>query len=85
MTFDKKPWDITCLDLMEVWKSTGFEAATFDEMTYALNVKSPKSEMDGTMVHSYYHTGRIDEIKRYCESDVRALVDAATVLQDLAV
>jgi predicted PolB exonuclease-like 3'-5' exonuclease len=36
-------------------------------------------------VHSYYHTGRIDEIKRYCESDVRALVDAATVLQDLAV
>lgn len=82
-TVNKKPWDITCVDLMEVWKSSGWESATFDEMAYALDVPSPKSEMDGTLVHSYFHTGRITEIVKYCERDVMALVDAAKKIKDL--
>lgn len=81
--FEKKPWDITCLDLMELWKGIGYEASTFDEFTYAINVKSPKSDMDGTMVHSYFHDGRINEIVKYCEADVNALVESANYISSI--
>jgi len=82
-TYGKKPWEVICVDLMEVWKSSSWEVATFDEMTYALDVPSPKTEMDGTMVHGYFHAGRSEEIVKYCERDVLALVNAAKKLQDL--
>lgn len=82
-TYGKKPWEITCVDFMEIWKSSGWEAATFDEMSYSLGVPSPKSDMDGTMVHEYFHSGRIDEIATYCENDVKALVGVARKLENL--
>ncbi|MCK9574570.1 MAG: ribonuclease H-like domain-containing protein [Candidatus Pacearchaeota archaeon] len=82
-TYNKKPWDITCLDLMEFWKSSSYESVTFDEMAYSLGVPSPKSEMDGTMVHAYFYAGRINDIVKYCEADVMALVNAAHAIANL--
>ena len=82
-TYNKKPWEITAIDFMEIWKSTSWEYATFDEMAYSLNVPSPKESMDGSKVHGAYHNGQIDEIIKYCENDVIALTRVATKIADL--
>ena len=49
-------------------------------MCYELGVASPKVNMDGSLVHEYYHSGRLEEIKDYCEMDVSSSIDAGLML-----
>lgn len=79
-TFNKKPWELTAVDFMEIWKSTSWEYSTFDEMAYSLDIPSPKESMDGSMVHDAYHNGQIADIIKYCENDVIALSRASKIL-----
>ena len=77
----KKPWEVNILDIADVWKGLSFEMNTFDEVAYSLNVQSPKSEMNGSMVHDYFwNEKRIDDIAKYCENDVTALIDICNIL-----
>ena len=78
--YDKKPWDCRIVDLSDDWKGKFGNIYSFDEMVYELDIKSPKEIMDGSMVHGYYHDGRLEDIKNYCESDVSACIDAGLKL-----
>lgn len=79
-TYDKKPWDMRIVDLADDWKQKFAWTFSFDEMCYELGVKSPKDKIDGSMVNEYYHNGKIELVKEYCEKDVRASIDASKKL-----
>jgi predicted PolB exonuclease-like 3'-5' exonuclease len=42
-----------------------------------LEIGSPKDNMNGSEVHSYYWNGNLEDIKKYCESDVRASIEVS--------
>ena len=78
--YEKKPWDMRIVDMAEDWKQKFAYSFSFDEMCYELGVASPKVNMDGSLVHEYYHSGRLEEIKDYCEMDVSSSIDAGLML-----
>ena len=84
--FNKKPWDVDCLDLQELWKNNSQSMiSSFDEFAYMLGVKSPKDEIMGVDVHKTYYDGDYAMIKRYCEKDVKCCVECVEVLENLIV
>jgi predicted PolB exonuclease-like 3'-5' exonuclease len=78
--YEKKPWEMRIVDLSDEWKQKFAYSYSFDEMCYELGISSPKQSMDGSLVHKYYHSGRLEEIKEYCEMDVSASISAGICL-----
>lgn len=78
--YDKKPWDLRVVDMSDDWKSKFAWSFSFDEMCYELGVKSPKDIINGSDVHKYYWSGKIEAIKTYCEKDVSSSIDASKKL-----
>jgi 3'-5' exonuclease len=78
--YDKKPWDMRMVDMSDDWKSKFAWSFSFDEMCYELGVVSPKDIINGSDVHKYYWSGRIEDIKTYCEKDVSSSIDASKKL-----
>lgn len=78
--YDKKPWDSRIVDIADDWKGKFAWAFSFDEVAYELGVQSPKENMNGSEVHEYYHNGKLEDIKRYCEMDVSSSIDVGNIL-----
>jgi predicted PolB exonuclease-like 3'-5' exonuclease len=72
----KKPWEISHLDTMELWKFGDYKHYTSLELlTYIFDIPTPKDDIDGSQVASvFYEEGDIDRIIKYCEKDVIATV-----------
>tara|TARA_R110000796_G_scaffold37722_3_gene95059 strand:- start:6410 stop:7123 length:714 start_codon:yes stop_codon:yes gene_type:complete len=70
--FGKKPWEITHLDTMELWKFGDYKHYTsLKLMANVLGIPSPKGDIDGSMVRQvYYDEKDLDRIIKYCELDV---------------
>jgi len=70
--FGKKPWEITHLDTMELWKFGDYKHYTsLKLLANILGIPSPKEDLDGSMVGAvYYKDNDIDRIINYCELDV---------------
>lgn len=75
--YDKKPWDCRIIDIADDWKSKFAWSFSFDELCYELKVISPKDNMNGSQVHDYFWSGRLEEIKTYCEKDVSCSIDVS--------
>jgi uncharacterized protein YprB with RNaseH-like and TPR domain len=73
-TNEKKPWEVSTFDLKQLWRGFSTFDCTFEEATYAMNVPSPKDDIDGSQVHTQYWAGNVDRIKAYCEKDVVAMM-----------
>ena len=57
---------------------------SLDLMCTVLNIDSPKNgDVKGGNVTTNYWEGNHEEIKEYCEKDVKALVDIITKLNNL--
>jgi predicted PolB exonuclease-like 3'-5' exonuclease len=78
--YDKKPWDSRIVDIADDWKQKFAWAFSFDEVAYELGINSPKENMNGSEVHRYYHAGRLEDIKRYCEMDVDVSIEVSKKL-----
>lgn len=78
--YDKKPWDVRVTDMSDDWKQKFAWAFSFDEMCYELDVQSPKDIINGSDVHKYYWSGRVEDVKIYCEKDVNSSIDASKKL-----
>ena len=78
--YDKKPWDMRITDMSDDWKQKFAWAFSFDEMCYELGVKSPKDIINGSDVHKYYWSGKIEQIKTYCEKDVNSSIEVSKKL-----
>ena len=52
----KKPWEITHLDTMELWKFGDYKSYTsLNLLAHALGVPTPKDDIDGSMVAEVYY------------------------------
>lgn len=79
-TYDKKPWEMRITDMADDWKGKFAWSNNFDELAYELGIPSPKSNMSGSDVHKYYWSGRIEDIKTYCEKDVETCIEISKVI-----
>ena len=75
--YDKKPWEMRLVDISDDWRSKFAWAFSFDEVCYELGVESPKDAMDGSQVHQYYWNGRLEDVRVYCEKDVRVSIEVS--------
>lgn len=71
----KKPWEVTHLDTMEMWKFGDYKHFTsLKLLTKILKIPSPKDDIDGSQVADvFYKEKDIDRIIVYCEKDVVAV------------
>lgn len=74
VTHNKKPWEMRITDMSDDWRSKFAWAFSFDEMVYELGLESPKDNMNGSEVHKAYWDGNINDVKVYCEKDVKACI-----------
>lgn len=72
----KKPWEISHLDTMELWKFGDFKAYTsLALLCHVFNIPTPKDDISGADVaRVYYEENDLERIKVYCEKDVAALI-----------
>ena len=78
--YDKKPWDVRVTDMSDDWKQKFAWAFSFDELCYELGVQSPKDIINGSDVHKYYWSGRVEDVKTYCEKDVNSSIEVSKKL-----
>lgn len=71
-TGELKPWEVTTVDLDKIWKGTGSTHASLLNMTTALGIPSPKSDISGADVGRVYYEGDVERIVKYCERDILA-------------
>jgi predicted PolB exonuclease-like 3'-5' exonuclease len=83
--WDKKPWEISITDTSELWSFGAWQEgfASLDLLATVLGIDSPKEQMNGSEVHGYYYSGRIEEITEYCERDVITLAQILLRLSNL--
>ena len=72
----KKPWEITHVDTMEMWKFGDWKNFTsLDLLATLFGIQSSKQLMEGHEVHHYYYIkNALDKIAAYCVEDVIVLV-----------
>lgn len=72
----KKPWTLRgVLDLMQVWKGINWGNDGLNEVAWSLGLPLPKEDLQGSEVSDAFHSGRITDIIKYCEEDVKALIN----------
>lgn len=77
----KKPWEISHLDTMELWKFGDYKAYTsLSLLCHVFGIPTPKDDISGSDVSKVYYknekdiyTSGLERIKVYCEKDVLAL------------
>ena len=80
-----KPWEMRTLDTKDVWQfNNNWALGSLDLVCSVLDIDSPKNgDVKGDNVTTNYWGGNHEEIKEYCEKDVKALVDMITKLNNL--
>ena len=68
----KKPWEITHLDTLELWRFGDYKHFTsLALLAEVLGIPSPKDDIDGSMVSDvYWKENNPERIARYCLQDV---------------
>lgn len=71
----RKPWEVTHLDTMEMWKFGDYKHYTsLDLLSAIFDIPSSKEVMDGSMVNEvYYKEKDLAKIAQYCLGDVIAI------------
>jgi len=70
----KKPWEVSFLDTLELWKFGDKKSYTsLKLLTAVLGIPTPKDDIDGSQVAQVYYQERdIERIAAYCRKDVLA-------------
>jgi DNA polymerase elongation subunit (family B) len=71
----KKPWEVSHLDTMELWKFGDYKHFTSLDLLAALfHIPSSKNSIDGSQVNYVYHHDKdLEKIAEYCREDVVVL------------
>jgi len=71
----KKPWEVSFLDTMELWKFGDYKNYTsLNLLTQIFDIPTPKDDIDGSMVADVYWNDKdLQRIVKYCEKDVLAI------------
>ena len=70
----KKPWEISFIDTLELWKFGDYKNYTsLKLLTAVFGIPTPKDDIDGSQVAEvYYKEKNVDRIALYCQKDVVA-------------
>lgn len=70
----KKPWEISFIDTLELWKFGDYKNYTsLKLLTAVFGIPTPKDDIDGSQVAEvYYKEKNIERIATYCQKDVLA-------------
>jgi DNA polymerase elongation subunit (family B) len=84
---NRKPWENTLLDTMDMWKFGDFKHYTSLELLATLfNVPTSKGGMDGGMVNEVFYVQKdLTRIAEYCVADVVAIAQVYLRLKGLEV
>ncbi|WP_443938638.1 3'-5' exonuclease [Pedobacter sp. MW01-1-1] len=68
----KRPWEITHLDTMELWKFGDYKHYTsLNLLAQIFNIPTPKDDINGSQVRQvYYEEKNLERIVTYCQKDV---------------
>jgi 3'-5' exonuclease len=68
----KKPWEVSHLDTLELWKFGDFKSYTsLNLLAHTLGIQTPKDDIDGSMVWEvYWKEKNLERIVTYCQKDV---------------
>jgi len=68
----KKPWEITHIDTMELWKFGEYKSfISLNLLAHVLGIPTPKDDIDGSQVGEvYWSQGDLPRIVTYCQKDV---------------
>jgi uncharacterized protein YprB with RNaseH-like and TPR domain len=68
----KKPWEVSHLDTLELWKFGDFKSFTsLNLLAHTLGIPTPKDDIDGSMVWKvYWEEKNLQRIVTYCQKDV---------------
>lgn len=82
---DTKPWEMKVLDTKEIWSFGGkYGLSSLDLICSSLTIESPKNgDVKGDNVNTNFWVDNHEEIKEYCEKDVKALIDIITKFNSL--
>ena len=71
----KRPWEVNHLDTMELWRFGDYKNFTsLNLLAHALNIPTPKDDIDGSMVGAvYWKQQNLERIVHYCQKDVVTL------------
>ena len=71
-TAGKKPWEVSHLDTMELWKFGDYKSYTsLNLLALILGIPTPKDDIDGSMVWKvYWEEKNLERIVTYCQKDV---------------
>ena len=86
-SYDTKPWEVKAIDTKEIWQYGSYTSiGSLDLVCSTMGIDTPKDgAIHGGNVHEVYwnNQSRLDEISKYCEKDVKVLVDFITKLKEL--
>lgn len=74
----KKPWEIkNVIELVDVFRGTGFINPSLSEMCIHFNIPTPKDDISGADVARVYYEEEngIDRVAKYCNKDVFATIN----------
>ena len=72
-SFGKKPWEITNVDTMLMWKFSGWSNTSLEVICSALGIESKSYDISGKTMYKYdIKDMDWEELKKYCEEDVKA-------------
>ena len=82
---ETKPWEMRTLDTKDVWQfGNNWSLSSLDLVCGVLDVDSPKNgDVKGDSVTTNYWGGKHEEIKDYCERDVKVLIDVMKKIYSL--
>lgn len=68
----KKPWEVSHLDTLELWKFGDFKNYTsLDLLSAVFDIPTPKDDIDGSQVGKVYWEDKdLERIVKYCQKDV---------------
>jgi DNA polymerase elongation subunit (family B) len=74
-TAGKKPWEVSHIDTLELWKFGDYKHyISLDQLAHLFSIPSPKSDLHGSEVGDiYWKENDLERISAYCEKDVFAL------------
>jgi len=68
----KKPWEVSHIDTMDLWKFGDYKSFTSLSLLAAVfDIPTPKDDINGSDVYRvYWHEKDLERIKTYCQKDV---------------
>lgn len=83
----KKPWEISFIDTLELWKFGDYKNYTSLKLLTAIfGIPTPKDDIDGSQVADvYYKEHNIERIATYCQKDVVATAQVFLKMQNMPV